>query len=345
MDDQATGKTQRGRIVNLLRYLLPLLLLGLAAHLLLPQVTSLKRAFQVLRQMAFWAVGLAVAMQISSYLGSGYLLRAIVTIVGQRLTVWRGTLVTTASYSFGLVAGGMIGSAAATYRWLRGGGVNAEGALLAGWLPGFFNTSALVIVSIFGLLHLLAVHQLATAQVIGFALMLFLLSLVVVLGIWGMQHQSVLTALAEKAAGRWARFRHRSFEPAQTRASMDRAFHAWSLLDQGGWKGPVLGALMNVAFDILTLFFVFWAAGHAVRPGVLLVGYGLPLLLGKVPFIPGGVGVVESTMAALYDGLGVPDPVTLVVILIYRLLSFWIPALVGFPLMAYMQRASRHSQA
>jgi uncharacterized membrane protein YbhN (UPF0104 family) len=50
-------------------------------------------------------------------------------------------------------------------------------------------------------------------------------------------------------------------------------------------------------------------------------------------------------MAALYDGLGVPDGVTVVVILIYRLLSFWIPTLVGFPLVPIMQRISRRARA
>jgi len=93
---------------------------------------------------------------------------------------------------------------------------------------------------------------------------------------------------------------------------------------------------------MLTLFFLFLAAGHAINPGVLLAGYGLPLLLGKMAFVvPGGVGVVEGSMAALYNGLGVPDAVTVVVVLGYRLVSFWIPSLSGFPIAVYLQRSSR----
>ncbi len=53
---------------------------------------------------------------------------------------------------------------------------------------------------------------------------------------------------------------------------------------------------------------LFVAAGENVSPGVLLAGYGLPLLLGKVAFfIPGGVGVVESSMAVLYTRVGSPS--------------------------------------
>mgnify|MGYP001769238907 CR=1 FL=1 len=66
-----------------------------------------------------------------------------------------------------------------------------------------------------------------------------------------------------------------------------------------------------------------------------------PKLLGKAAFfLPGGVGIIEGTMAALYNGLGVPPGVTVVVILGYRVLSFWIPTLLGFPLIVYFQRTT-----
>lgn len=92
---------------------------------------------------------------------------------------------------------------------------------------------------------------------------------------------------------------------------------------------------------MFTLYWVFIAARHPVSLGVLLAGYGLPLLLGKAAFfLPGGVGIIEGTMAALYNGLGVPPGVTVVVILGYRVLSFWIPTLLGFPLVIYLQRTT-----
>ena len=56
--------------------------------------------------------------------------------------------------------------------------------------------------------------------------------------------------------------------------------------------------------------------------------------------IPGGVGVIESTMSGLYASLGVPNAVTVVVVLVYRVLSFWLPLLLGFPLILVLQRES-----
>jgi uncharacterized membrane protein YbhN (UPF0104 family) len=331
-----TGKTAQA--------LLLLILLGLAVHLLLPQITTLEHSLQVIKGMTWWAIGLAVGAQVLSYLGSGVLLRAIVAMTGDRLSVVRGTLITAASYSVGLVAGGMVGSGAATYRWTRGNGVSAEGALLAGWLPALVYDGALLFVAVFGLLYLLVVHELTALQAVSFGLIVLILSLLAAAIVWGMRHRPQLTNLATRLTGRWATLRHRPCDPAPTQASVGRLFNAWDRLADGGWHGPALGAAFNTVFDMLTLYLVFIAAGHRVSPAVLLAGYGLPLLLGKAPMLPGGVGIVESTMAALYTGLGVPNAVAVVVILIYRFFSFWLPSLLGFPLIPYLQHAASGSE-
>ena len=327
------------------RYLLPLLLLGLAVHFVLPQIATLEHSLQVLRGMTLWAVALAITAQGLSYLGSGYLLQAITAMAGQRLSVVRGTIIFTAAASVGLSGGGPVGNVATTYRWMRGSGVDAEGAVLAGWLPTLFYNAALLIAGIFGLLHLLILHELTTLQAIGFGLILLLLVVFVGVIVWGVHHRAQLTMLAVQVTGRWAKLRRHPYDPAKAEASTERLFRAWDTLRTGGWRGPALGAILNTVFDMLTLYFLFIAAGHSVSPGVLLTGYGLPLLLGKISFLPGGVGIVEATMAALYDGLGVPNGVTVVVILVYRFLSFWLPLLVGFPLILYLQRVSNYTDA
>ncbi len=71
-----------------------------------------------------------------SYLGSGYLLQALVATFGQSLSLVRGMLITMATSSVGLVAGGLA-YAAATYRWVRGSGAIAEGAVLTRRCTGF----------------------------------------------------------------------------------------------------------------------------------------------------------------------------------------------------------------
>jgi uncharacterized protein (TIRG00374 family) len=73
----------------------------------------------------------------------------------------------------------------------------------------------------------------------------------------------------------------------------------------------------------------------------VITGYGLPNLFGRMAFmIPGGVGLIESTMIAIYNSLGIEDAVSTVVMLSYRFLSFWLPTILGFFFLPYFNRLS-----
>jgi uncharacterized protein (TIRG00374 family) len=330
-----------GRALRAGRYVITLILLGLAVNLILPQIATLDRSMQVLKSMALWAVGLAAGMQFLSYVGSGFLLRSICSVAGQRLSLARGVLITVAGSSIGLIAGGMLGSVAAVYNWARKSGVSSEGALLGGWLPPLFNEGTLTIIAIVGLVQLLATHELSTLQAAGFAVSLSILGGAVAVILWGVYHRARLSDIALRLSRLGDRMMHREHNPVRTENAVGRLFEAWDVMRRGGWRGPEVGAALNIGFDLLTLYFLFVAAGHPVGPGVLLAGYGLPLMVGRISFLPGGVGIVEGTMTALYDSFGVPNGVTVVVVLTYRVMSFWLPTILGFPLAIYLQRAWR----
>jgi len=319
------------------RYLTTLILMGLAVHLILPQLASFEASLQVIRMMVLWALILAALAQIISYLGSGYLIHSVVAMVDQSISVLKGVIITLAASSIGMLAGGTFGNAAATYRWVRKLGISAEGSGLAGTLPTIFNNAVLMILAIAGMLHLLLAHELSSVQFFTFLLILTLLSLGVLVIGWGKGHGAGFTSMIVRIAAYFARIRHKSYTPALTEASVSRIFAALEMLGNGGWRRPLLGAVISTGFDMLTLYFFFIAAGYPIGLDILLVGYGLPLLFGKMAFLlPGGIGVVESTMAAIYTGIGVPGPITVVVVLGYRMFSFWIPTLIGFPIAFYL---------
>jgi uncharacterized protein (TIRG00374 family) len=290
--------------------------------------------------MALWAVVLAFIAQVLSYLGSGFMLQSILAIAHQKVSLWLNTLIVLGSYSIGMVAGGTIGTTAAIYRWTSGGEGSMEGATLASIFLPQFNTFMLVLASIFGLVHLFLVHSLTQAQLIGFGATLLILALIIGGAAFVVRFRDQATRAIIGFSSRIARLERKSYDPNATRQAAGDLFGAWDALWKGAWHQPLVGALLNVTFDMLTLYFLFVAAGEKVSPGVLLAGYSLPLLLGKVAFfLPGGVGVVESSMAVLYNGLGVPTATTGIVVLGYRLISFWIPSLAGFPIAAYLQRS------
>src|ERR1700741_442662 len=123
-------------------------MLGLGVYLLLPQVGSLRESMRVMRGLRPWAVGLAVAAQLLSTVALGYMMRRIVELTGQQLRLRRAVAVTLASGSVGLVAGGLIGIGGSSYRWLRDGGIRAEGAVLAGWLPALLHGGVMAVAAI-----------------------------------------------------------------------------------------------------------------------------------------------------------------------------------------------------
>jgi len=327
--------------IHLWRYLPILIILGLAVYLLLPQIATLQHSWSVVQSMTLWAVVLAVASQVLSYLGGGFMLHAILDNDKLKLSMWKGALITMAAFSVGLVAGGWVGSAAATYSWIHREDHDENTAALAGTLPALLNNAVLVGVSLVGILYLLVVHDLTNLQLIEFCVVLLVLGSTAVAVVVALRFPETAIRLAVWLAGRWAALRRKSFKPKNTIASVKQFVVAWVSLGRGRWVRPMLGAIANIVFDMLTLYFLFVAAGHNVSLGILFAGYGLPLILGKIAFLlPGGVGVIEGSMVALYDSLQVPNAVSVVVILGYRLFSFWLPTLLGFAAATYLSGKS-----
>ncbi len=315
-----------------------LVVLGLAVYFILPQVAVLEESLEVIKAMALWAVGLSIIFQVLSYIGSGYLLRSILEIAHQKLTLWRSTLIILGSYSIGMVAGGLIGTTAVIYHWTSESKGSIEGATLASVFLPQFNTFMLIVFSFFGLARLVIVRSLTQAQLVGFLVVLIILALLIGGAALVVRFRAQAVNMITYFSGKVTQWLRKPFDPRGIQREADNLYDAWDALRQGAWHRPLIGAFLNTAFDMLTLYFLFLAAGVNIGVGMLLAGYGLPLLLGKVAFIlPGGVGVVESSMVALYSGLGIAPATAVVVVLGYRLISFWIPTILGFPIAAYLQ--------
>jgi uncharacterized protein (TIRG00374 family) len=212
---------------------------------------------------------------------------------------------------------------------------------LAGTLPAMLNNVVLAGVALIGTAYLLAVHDLSQMQLIGFGIVLSAMGLLTFAIVNSLRFPETATRFFVGLACRLARVRHKPYKPEKTIASVTQFVKAWNSMHDGKWQRPVLGAIANIGFDMLTLYFLFIAAGQDVSLGILFAGYGLPFILGKMAFLfPGGVGVMEASMVALYDSLSIPNDVSVVVILGYRLFSFWMPTLLGFAAVAYLSRKS-----
>ncbi len=327
-------------IVKVFRYLLPLLCMGIFAVIFLPRL-ALEDVKTVLQEMNPVIVLVAAAAQTGSYLGSGYMLSTIMAFGHVRVTVGRGALITVAAASLGLVAGGWVSQAAAIYYWISRDRKSSENAALAAVLPALYNTSMLLAVSLLGAAYLLLNHSLSHGQMVFYGAVLAFTTLLFLIMLLGVVNRQLAQNMLTRLAGPLGRLTHQAHFISKASQRLDRFYDEIAQMRHGRWIKPSLGAAVNVGLDILTLYLFFAAAGYFIRPGVLVAGYSIALLLARSAFfIPGGAGVVEGGLVAVYANLGVSGHIAVIAVLGYRLLSFWLPSLLGFIAMFFFQRSA-----
>ncbi|MGO8729994.1 MAG: lysylphosphatidylglycerol synthase transmembrane domain-containing protein [Streptosporangiaceae bacterium] len=101
-------------------------------------------------------------------------------------------------------------------------------------------------------------------------------------------------------------------------------------LSTPGAAGIVAIATAVWCCDFLCLLCSF-SAVHAAIPwhGVLLA-YGVAQVAGSVPIIPGGIGIVEGSLAVILAAYGAGRVPAFSAALVFRIVSFWLAIAVGW---------------
>ena len=102
----------------------------------------------------------------------------------------------------------------------------------------------------------------------------------------------------------------------------------------------LLGGAMWWVFDVAVLWATFHAFGASPPIFVIILGYFLGLVGNALPFL-GSLGGVDGGMIGALVALGTVAPVTIAAVVVYRLISCWLPTIPG--LAAYFQLRGRMS--
>ncbi len=109
--------------------------------------------------------------------------------------------------------------------------------------------------------------------------------------------------------------------------------------------GQVAGVLWwgwaNWMFDCSCLAMSFLAVGAGVPWKGLLLAYGAGQLAANLPITPGGLGVVEGSLTISIVAYGGAESSTVLAVLLYRLLSFWLALPVGWGTWAWLAWTGR----
>jgi uncharacterized protein (TIRG00374 family) len=96
------------------------------------------------------------------------------------------------------------------------------------------------------------------------------------------------------------------------------------------WHAALGWAVGNWTFDYAALAAAILIL-EDTRPrfGLVLMAYGAAAVLAMIPITPGGLGFVEAGLTSLLTLAGIPAGHALLATLAYRIVSFWLPLVLG----------------
>jgi hypothetical protein len=272
-----------------------------------------------------WATG-ALIVEVLSIVGYGYLQQRVLRWSGAELSLASLTLVSLANNAIAYtVPGEPAVSSAYRYRFFRRHG--ASGAS-AGWtiltilIAQAIGMSLLLLI---GVLVALAGHAGVQARgtvIVG-------LFVVVIAGALLVRRDLVLRVLGSVVRLVQRLTGHpRGDVLARVESTLERMRQI--PLSRGKALSLVTMATALWLTDFLVLLCCFGAVRAPVPWSGALLAFGVAQIVASLPLIPGGIGIVEGSLAVILVAYGAKKVPALAVVLVYRLLTFWLVIIVGW---------------
>ncbi len=334
----APGSGQNVKV--LLRYVLGVALGLVVLLLLVGKRAEFAAAWHQLAAVSLWWVGAAIAAEAMSLLAFAWLQHWVLRQSGARIAMPRLFLLSLGNDAIALtVPGEPAVSSAYRYRYYRRNG--ASGAS-AGW----------------------TIFTILIAQAIGLALLL-LLSVLVALAASTSRVGAGLTVLGLIIiVGAGAVLVRRDLV-LRLAGALVRALQRFTGHPRGGVGARIEGTLTRMreiplskratvavvaiaasvwCCDFLCLVCSFRAVHSAIPWHGVLLAYGVAQVVGSVPVVPGGLGIVEGSLAVILVFYGAGRVPAVSAALAFRAVNFWLAIIIGWlsvGLIAYLTRRGR----
>ncbi|GAB2914462.1 lysylphosphatidylglycerol synthase transmembrane domain-containing protein [Streptomyces mayteni] len=285
---------------------------------------ELGRAFDVLSRVSLVKLPVALVCQAGALLCLAAVQRWLLYAGGIRLGMGSMLGLTLAANAVaGALPGGAAFSAAWIYRQLRRRGVGQALAAAVLVVAGALSALGLLVMIVLGLL---TTGARGPGAVIGRGLAVLALLALLIL---------VLLRFARVRAACWrwwGRIRERHARARRGEEAV-RELVAQAQSVQPGirpWLRPFTLALLNWVLDAACLVTSLWALDIGVPWHGLLIAYALAQIPGSLRLTPGGIGVVEASLAALLSVYGLTAGEALAGTLLYRFWSYWLLQPIGW---------------
>lgn len=306
---------------------------GAAILLALIVQADVMQLLAIARETAPGLLALPILATIGSYVTMARSYQGIAAAAGWRLAfadMLRITLLAnTANYL--LSTGGLSGFALRMYLFTRRG-VPAGSAVLISLVQTLLTNLVLLVVVFIGFVLLLGSAALSERDLVAAAVLLGAFTVTVVAACIAMLRRPLRRRLLAGTADLLDRTLQR-FTPDRRpqRPTLLKFQHS---LDAGidfflerphEMLLPTWYIVLDWILTLLVLYTAFIAIGHPVAASHVIAGFAIGMFFSTVSLIPGGLGVLDGSMAAVFSTLGVPLEQSVVAILIFRAAYYGLP--------------------
>lgn len=92
---------------------------------------------------------------------------------------------------------------------------------------------------------------------------------------------------------------------------------------------PLFYIIVDWFLTILILYTSFLTVRYWIEFAEVIVGFAVGIVLSFASLIPGGLGVMEGSMAAVFSSMGVPFETAVVAVLLFRVIYYLLPLLIS----------------
>ena len=317
------------------RWIVLAVLIGVAILVFVVTRADLRQLAETTSNIQPWLLLLPALATVGSYLTMARSYQLIAATAGWPIgfmDMLRITVVAnTANYL--LSTGGLSGFALRMYLFTRRG-IPAGSAVLISLVQTVLTNLVLLVFVIGGFMLLLLSHSLmgrdlvvAVTLLIGFTIVVVLTMVAIVRRRWRRRVVTRLTKLIQRGLRRFAP--HRKDERRRL-LQLQRKLHAgldFLLARPHEMIAPTAYIVLDWLFTLLVLYTAFIAIGHPVGMSYVIAGFSIGIFLSMVSLVPGGLGVLEGSMTAVFASLDVPIEHAVVATLIFRVAYYGLPLL------------------
>ncbi|MGH7789678.1 MAG: flippase-like domain-containing protein [Candidatus Binatia bacterium] len=313
------------------------LLVGVLAFAAIFLFADFRQLWEVLAQANAWLLPLPLLFMVASYVTMARSYQGIASAAGCAVPLMEMLKITFVANAMNyLVAtGGLSGFAVRMYFFTRLG-ISSQTAVVISLAQTFMTNFMLLVFVLVGFLYVFQSQTLHGTALVVTTTLLVIFLIAAVLAALLLLHAPLRrrTLFWCAQAAHWVLHRvvpHRA--PPRT--------HIWRYqfnLNRGitfllARKRAMLEPLAWIAVDwfltILILHSAFLTVRYDIALSQVIVGFAVGIVLSFASLIPGGLGVMEGSMAAVFASMGVPFETAVVAVLLFRVAYYLLPLLIS----------------